>query len=70
MSGPGFETERRTSLSEVSALLVCFPVGSVLILGGDFNAEVGYCGVGEDDCLGSFAHGRRNRSGRRQRGSL
>ena len=28
-----------------------------------FNAEVGFTGVGDDDCLGEYAHGRRNRSG-------
>ena len=45
MSGAGFDNERRTSLNELSAMLASFPVRSVLILGGDFNAEVGYwCG--------------------------
>ena len=63
VSGTGFDNERRISLNELSAMLASFPVRSVLILGGDFNAEVGYCGAGEEDCLGLFAHGRRNRSG-------
>ena len=63
VSDSGFDNERRTSLNELSTLLASFPARSVLILGGNFNAEVGYCGVGEDACLGSFAHSRRNRSG-------
>ena len=45
VSGAGFDNERRTSLNELSAMLVSFPVRSVLILGGDFNAEVGYRGA-------------------------
>ena len=63
MSGSGFDNERRTSLNELSALLASFPVRAVLITGGDFYVEVGCRGVEEEDCLGSYAHGRRNRSG-------
>ena len=33
-------------------------------MSGDFNAEIGFKGVGEDGTLGAFAHGRRTRSGR------
>ena len=61
VSGSGFDVERRPSLNE---LLLCWLLSacSALILQGDFNVEVGHCGV-RGDSLGSFAHGRRNRSG-------
>ena len=55
MSGSGFDNSSR--------LLSSFPVRSALILGGDFNAEVGCRVVREDECVGPFAHGRSNHSG-------
>ena len=61
--GPAFDAERRSAMNELSTLLSSFPVRAVLLLGGDFNAEVGFKGVGDEGCLGDHAHGRRNRSG-------
>ena len=43
-------------------VLFSLPFRSVWVLGGDFNAEVGYRGVGEDSTLGVHAHGRRTRA--------
>ena len=63
VSGPAFDAERRSALNELSTLLSSCPVRAVLLLGGDFNAEVGFKGVGDEGCLGDHAHGRRNRSG-------
>ena len=63
VSGPAFDAERRSAMNELSTLLSSFPVRAVLLLGGDFNAEVGFKGVGDEGCLGDHAHGRRNRSG-------
>ena len=48
---------------ELSSLLSKLPVRSVWVVGGDFNAEVGSRGVGEEEVLGRFSHGRRTRSG-------
>ena len=63
VSGPAFDAERRSALNELSILLSSCPARAVLLLGGDFNAEVGFKGVGDEGCLGDHAHGRRNRSG-------
>ena len=63
VSGPAFDAERRSALNELSILLSSCPVRAVLLLGGDFNAEAGFKGVGDEGCLGDHAHGRRNRSG-------
>ena len=48
VSGPAFDAERRSAMNELSTLLSSFPVRAVLLLGGDFNAEVGFKGVGVD----------------------
>ena len=50
-------------LTNLSSLLSKLPVRSVWVVGGDFNAEVGSRGVGEEEILGRFSHGRRTRSG-------
>ena len=63
VSGAAFDAERRSAMNELSTLLSSCPVRAVLLLGGDFNAEVGFKGVGDEGCLGDHAHGRRNRSG-------
>ena len=47
----------------ISTLLGLLPFRSVWVVGGDFDAEVGFRGVGEDATLGQHAHGRRTRSG-------
>ena len=46
----------------LSTLLGSLPFRSVWVLGGDFNAEIGYRGVGEESTLGVHAHGRRTRA--------
>ena len=63
VSGAGFDADRRVMFDELSLLLSKVPVRSVWVVGGDFNAEVGFRGVGEEEVLGSFSHGRRTRSG-------
>ena len=63
VSGSGFDDERRTMFDGLSTLLGSLPFRSVWVLGGDFNAEVGYRGVGEESTLGVHAHGRRTRAG-------
>ena len=62
-SGAAFDQERRRMFDCLSTLLGLLPFRSVWVVGGDFNAEVGYRGVGEDSTLGRHAHGRRTRSG-------
>ena len=52
VSGPAFDAERRSALNELSLLLSSCPARAVLPLGGDFNAEVGFKGVGDEGCLG------------------
>ena len=64
VSGAGFDDERRVMFDSMSAILGLLPERSVWIIGGDFNAEIGYRGVGEESTLGVHAHGRRTRSGR------
>ena len=64
VSGAGFDDERRVMFDSISAILGLLPERSVWIIGGDFNAETGYRGVGEGSTLGVHAHGRRARSGR------
>ena len=64
VSGAGFDDERRVMFDSLSAILGLLPERSVWIIGGDFNAEIGYRGVGEESTLGTHAHGRRTRSGR------
>ena len=64
VSGAGFDDERRVMFDSLSAILGLLPERSVWIIGGDFNAEIGYRGVGEESTLGIHAHGRRTRSGR------
>ena len=63
VSGAAFDQERRRMFDCLSTLLGLLPFRSVWVVGGDFNAEVGYRGVGEDSTLGRHAHGRRTRSG-------
>ena len=63
VSGAGFDEERRAMFDGLSTLLGSLPFRSVWVLGGDFNAEVGYRGVGEESNLGVHAHGRRTRAG-------
>ena len=58
-----FDADRRVMFDELSLLLSKLPVRSVWVVGGDFNAEVGSRGVGEEEVLGRFSHGRRTRSG-------
>ena len=64
VSGAGFDDERRVMFDSLSAILGLIPEHSVWIIGGDFNAEIGFRGVGEEATLGIHAHGRRTRSGR------
>ena len=63
VSGAAFDQERRRMFDCLSTLLGLLPFRSVWVMGGDFNAEVGFRGVGEDSTLGRHAHGRRTRSG-------
>ena len=51
-SGAGFDDERRVMFDSISAILGLLPERSVWIIGGDFNAEIGYRGVGEESTLG------------------
>ena len=64
VSGAGFDQERRVMFDCLSTILGLLPFRSVWLVGGDFNAEVGQRGVGEEATLGCHAHGRRTRSGR------
>ena len=64
VSGAGFDQERRVMFDCLSTILGLLPFRSVWLVGGDFNAEVGFRGVGEETTLGGHAHGRRNRTGR------
>ena len=48
VSGAGFDQERRVMFDCLSTLLGFLPFRSVWIVGGDFNAEVGCRGVGEE----------------------
>ena len=59
----GFDADRRVMFDELSSLMSKLPARSVWVVGGDFNAEVGSRGVGEEEVLGRFSHGRRTRSG-------
>ena len=63
VSGAGFDDERRVMFDSLSAILSLLPEHSVWIIGGDFNAEIGFRGVGEESTLGIHAHGRRARMG-------
>ena len=47
----------------LSTILGLLPFRSVWLVGGDFNAEVGFRVVGEETTLGCHAHGRRTRTG-------
>ena len=62
--GAGFDDERREMFDSLSAILGLLPDCSVWSIGGDFNAEIGFRGVGKESTLGIHAHGRRARSGR------
>ena len=64
VSGAGFDQERRVMFDCLSSILGLLPFRSVWLVGGDFNAEVGFRGVGEETTLGGHAHGRRTRTGR------
>ena len=64
VSGAGFDDERRVMFDSLSVIWGLLPERSVWIIGGDFNAEIGFRGVGEESTLGIHAHGRRTRSGR------
>ena len=64
VSGAGFDQERQGMFDGLSTLLLSLPIRSVWLVGGDFNAEVGFRGVGEESLLGPFAHGRRTQTGR------
>ena len=48
VSGVAFDHERRRMFDSLSMMLGLLPFRSVWVVGGDFNAEVGYRGVGED----------------------
>ena len=63
VSGSGFDDERRDMFEGISFLLGRIPANSVWVVGGDFNAEVGFPGIGEESTFGEFAHGRRTRAG-------
>ena len=63
VSGAGFDKERRAMFESLSNLLGQLPFRSLWVVGGDFDAEIGFKGVGEEGTLGAFAHGRRTRSG-------
>ena len=63
VSGSGFDKDRRDMFDSLSNLLGQLPFRSLWVVGGDFNAEIGFKGVGEEGTLGAFAHGRRTRSG-------
>ena len=63
VSGSGFDADGRVMFDELSSLLSKLPVRSVWVVGGDFNAEIGSRGVGEEEVSGRFSHGRRTRSG-------
>ena len=63
VSGAGFDQERRVMFDCLSTILGLLPFRSVWVVGGDFNAEVGCRGVGEDSSLGCHVHGRRTRTG-------
>ena len=52
VSGSGFDADRRVMFDELSLLLSKLPVRSVWVVGGDFNAEVGSRGVGEEEGFG------------------
>ena len=47
----------------LSVILGSLPLRSVWVVGGDFNSEIGFQGVGEESMIGPHAHGRRTRSG-------
>ena len=59
VSGAGFDADRQVMFDELSLLMSKLPVRSVWVVGGDFNAEVGSRGDGEEEVLGRFSHGRR-----------
>ena len=66
VSGAGLDNERRVMFDSLSVILGSLLLGSVWIVGGDVNAEIGFQGVGpvgEESMLGPHAHGRRTRSG-------
>ena len=63
VSGSGFDADMRVMFDELSSLLSKLPVRSVWVVGGDCNAEVGSRGVGEEEVLGKFSHGRRTKGG-------
>ena len=56
VSGSGFDKERRDMFDSLSNLLGQLPFRSLWVVGGDFNAEIGFQGVGEEGTLGAFAH--------------
>ena len=66
VSGAVFDDERRVMFDSISAILGVLPERSIWIIGGgeDFNAQIGFRGVGEESALGIHAHGRCTRSGR------
>ena len=63
VSGAGFDNERRIMFDSISVILGSLPLRSVWVVGGDFNSEIGFQGVGEESMIGPHAHGRRTRSG-------
>ena len=63
VSGAGFDNERRIMFDSLSVILGSLPLRSVWVVGGDFNSEIGFQGVGEESMIGPHAHGRRTRSG-------
>ena len=63
VSGAGFDQERRVMLDCLSTILGAFPFRSIWVVGGEFSAEVGCRGVGEESRLVCHAHGRRTRAG-------
>ena len=63
VSGAGFDNERRIMFDSLSVILGSLPLRSVWVVGGDFNSEIGFQGVGEESMIGPHAHGQEDRSG-------
>ena len=52
VSGARFDDERRIMFDSLSVILGSLPLRSVWVVGGDFNAEIGFQGVGEESMVG------------------
>ena len=51
VSGAGFDKERRDMFESLSNLFGQLPFRSLWVVGGDFNAEIGFKGDGEEGTL-------------------